>query len=301
MRNANMRPRAGVSLLEVLVCLSLIGILVGLLLPAVQSARGAAERAACQNNLRQIGVAVQNYHATHGRVPPAGGLRPPGQPWTADVLLGWTAHILPQIDRATMWEQAVEACRVEQEPYRPPHVGYVTPIPLYRCPSDGRIVGPVVSPKGRSLAVMSYIGSAGTLKGARPASPGMLDNIPGARLSDVTDGTSYTMLAGERPPPDTFQAGTWYQRAVVLDRFGGPDVVFIYMGGCELGDPCGGGAPYGPGRTDNPCDRQHFWSLHRGGANFVLADGSVRFLPYSAREIISPLMSRAAGDSPVLP
>ena len=105
----------------------------------------------------------------------------------------------------------------------------------------------------------------------------------------------------ERPPPNSYQAGQWYQAAMILERFGGPDGTMNNSNPVVLGDPCGSGGGFGPGRLANPCDRLHFWSLHRGGANFVFADGSVRFLPHSANNILSALITRAGGETFELP
>jgi prepilin-type processing-associated H-X9-DG protein len=103
-------------------------------------------------------------------------------------------------------------------------------------------------------------------------------------------------MVGERPPPDTFQAGIWYT-ALVQQPDTGPDGVMIYGGPWTVGDRClSAGLRFGPGRTDNPCDRNHLWSLHRGGANFLFADGSVRFLADAAESLLPALATRAGGE-----
>lgn len=306
-------PRTAITLVETVVVIGLVGALSGLLLPAVQSARDTASRAGCQDHMRQIGIASQNYCAAHGYFPASGGVFPDRDPRRATParLLSWMAQILPYIDRDDLWRTADAACRSEARPYvSPPHVGYSTPVKLYICPAEGRLDAPVTSPKGRVLALTSFIGVGGTLDpdsvspdavGVMTAAPGVLRFSNGTRVEEITDGTSHTIMVAERPPPNSFQAGQWYQSAWILERFGGPDGIMFYIGPVIAGDPCSIGGAYGPGRLDNPCDRLHFWSLHRSGSNFLFADGSVRFLAYSARPIIPALITRAGGEVVELP
>jgi prepilin-type processing-associated H-X9-DG protein len=106
-------------------------------------------------------------------------------------------------------------------------------------------------------------------------------------------------MAGERPPPDTAQAGEWYQ-SIIHAPGEGPNGYLLYAGTTPLRDPCGVGG-YGPGRTSNPCDRMHYWSLHRGGANFLYADGAVRFLAYTTRGVLPAALTRSAGEVVEIP
>lgn len=98
------------------------------------------------------------------------------------------------------------------------------------------------------------------------------------RLTDITDDTSNTIHVAERPPPDTAQAGDWYQSSWGREDFAGPTgTMHHYQAPFVVGDPCPSSL-HGPGRTDNQCDRYHYWSLHRGGANFLFCDGAVALL-----------------------
>ncbi len=126
-----------------------------------------------------------------------------------------------------------------------------------------------------------------------------MGGYPGVRIVDITDGSSQTLIVAERPPPDTLQAGKWYTWVAVFgvwaNRYG-PDENLVAEGGIVPGDNCAGPFRFGPGRTDNNCDRYHFWSLHPGGGNFAFADGSVHFLRYSAADILPALATRAGGE-----
>lgn len=110
-------------------------------------------------------------------------------------------------------------------------------------------------------------------------------------------------MVGERPPPDTLQAGWWYTafRYVGVYKYYGPDGAWEISGPSIGLDPCQGPFPFGPGRPGNPCDRYHFWSYHRGGANFLMADSTARFFSYSVRSIMVPLATRDGGEVIDLP
>ncbi len=120
------------------------------------------------------------------------------------------------------------------------------------------------------------------------------------RFADIVDGTSNTLLAGERPPSPDFWFGWWYAGAGEAGT-GAGDMVLgarelnvnasTYTAACPVG-------PYSfkPGKIQEMCDVFHFWSLHDGGANFLFCDGSVRFLTYSADSILPALATRAGGE-----
>ena len=296
MRPPNVRrPRIGFSLVEVLVVLGILALLMSLILPAVQRTRDAASRADCQNRLRQIGIALHNYHDTNGRLPP--------RKYTSnldrdpDNLLSWLALILPQMDQLALWAVSDAACRVNRLPYQnPPHVGYATVMKPYVCPSDARLLSTMTTPKSGTAAFGSYVGVSGSYD-----KRGALGAEPGCRLADITDGTSSTLLAGERPPPASLQVGRWYQSTYVLEHAGLPEGTMKATGEAKFvfDYECASfPASYGPGRLDNPCDRMHFWSFHTGGSNFVLCDGSVRYLPYTiSHQTLGALATRSNGES----
>jgi prepilin-type processing-associated H-X9-DG protein len=217
------------------------------------------------------------------------------------------AHILPYIERDELYRDSVNACRKGSKPTdNPPHTGFTTVINLYVCPADSRLSKPQTDGLGVTAAFTSYIGSGGVkLPSQQSIHPGGL-TIPGVRFSEIRDGLTYTILAGERPPPDTFQAGWWYP-AYLGSGIGnrGPNNI-LYLGGVSLflspDEPCAiSFRNLGPGRTANPCDRFHYWSLHGKGAHFLFADASARFLTYSADPIIPQLVSIRGGESVEIP
>ncbi|MBY0512864.1 MAG: DUF1559 domain-containing protein [Gemmataceae bacterium] len=291
---------SGFTLVEVVVALGVLGLLVSLLLPAVQRARGAASRTRCANHLRQLALAAHAYEATNQSLPP----RKTNQPQVPERLLSWQALLLPHLDQGGMWVEAEQACRVNGNPVlNPPHVGYATPLPVLTCPDDSRLLSPQLTPSGDRAAFGSFLGVAGSI-GAPGFPNGLLGGRAGLSLQSATDGTSSTLLIGERPPPGSLQAGRWYTRAIVKEPFGGPDgsmgIPHPHISPSDV--QCRRAASwFGPGRIENPCDRMHFWSLHTGGANFALADGSVRFITHDAAGLMPALATPAGGEDVTLP
>ena len=292
-----MTGRRAVTLVEVLVVLGIIGVLLGLTIPAVQKVRAAAARVSCQNNMKQVGLALHNYHDQRGHFP----AWIPGSTWDATkyYAVTWLARILPQMGEEALWAATEQANK--SAPYRlfdnPPHVGLGTVVKPYLCPADGRFLAPVIDRDRLTVATTGYIGAYGPRGG-------VLGRYPGTRVADIRDGTSSTIAAGERPPPDTLQAGKWYTFVSPLGVWGdlyGPDALLWVTGEVlALGDPCRQPLRFGPGRPETPCDRHHFWSLHPGGANFLFADGGVRFIRYGAHDAVVAMTSPDGGEVIVL-
>ena len=306
---SRMRLRSmGFTLVELLVVIAIIGILVGLLLPAVQAAREAARRAQCVNNLKQMGLALHMHHDTYKRFPsahqlgntwyttyqrnpPPGGLTS-GSSYPAEgPFWSWVTRIAPYMEQTNAKNQFNMAGTPAAWPWwqvnattgKTPHA---TIVPTCVCPSDVR--GGQLSPPesgGEQSALTSYLGVSGRnqFKEA-PANgqDGMLFVNSGVKMGMVVDGTSNTLFVGERPPSSDLYYGWIWAGSGDSPYFGATDVV---LGVFErAGAPNATPDFFRPGAVQDPgsTHRYHFWSLHPGGANWLLADGSVRFLSYSS-------------------
>jgi len=284
------------TLIELLVVIGIIAILTGLLLSAVQQARAAAARLKCENNLKQIGLAFQMYHDTYGSLPP--GFRSltdtQPMPWS-----GWPLSLLPQLEQTALFANAPAAYGLNRNPFvNPPHTGLATVVSMYVCPSDPLSPSTHLAPISEIVvAFTDYLGVSGTNYATKE---GVLFPDSHIRFAEITDGLSNTLLAGERPPSSDFQFGWWY--AGIGQKFTGSADMILGVQEVNLlpvtPTSCGPGASsYSPGRPGSPCNMFHFWSYHPGGANFLFADGSVHFLPYSVAPIMVPLATRAGGEA----
>jgi prepilin-type processing-associated H-X9-DG protein len=258
---------------------------------AVQRVREAAARTQCANNLKQIGLALHNYNDVHKSFP--AGVTREADPYP---FLSWNARILPFIDQNNLWQLTVAAYRQTKNfQATPPHVGFVTVIPVFACPADTRTLA-VGNCKGMAVTFTSYLGVEGIDQFGRD---GMLFLDSRVRIADVTDGTSNTLLVGERPPSVDQVFGWWYA-AYGQNKNGSGDMVLGVKErrfGRWAPRRCPAG-PYsfGPGNFKNQCDMLHFWSPHNGGANFLFADGATRFLTYAAATVMPALATRAGGE-----
>jgi prepilin-type N-terminal cleavage/methylation domain-containing protein/prepilin-type processing-associated H-X9-DG protein len=292
--------RDGVTLIELLVVVFIISLLLAILLPAVQRARDAAARAQCSNNMHQLGLALHGYHNT-SRV------FPPGMRWQQGndsmPLSSWLTQILPYVEQQGLWATTLAAYRVARNPKKnPPHVGMSTVMPVFVCPADGRGFDVQFAPRDQIyVALTNYLGVEGR---DLITEDGMLFRDSQIRIADVTDGLSNTLFVGERPPSPDFQFGWWYAGAGQR-RTGSCDMVLgvlernvlpVTKGSCPPG-----AYSFSSGRLTNPCDMYHFWSTHIGGANFLFADGSTRFLAYSVSPVLPALASRAGGEAAPVP
>ncbi len=279
--------------------IAIIGVLIGLLLPAVQRVRGAAAKTSCHNNLKQLALSLHGYHD-------ATGAFPPGLSRSTDAgkypFLGWPARVLPWVEQGAIWAEVVRAFVTDPNPndfygYQPHLTLLATPVTVFNCPSDPRLPGPVVA-KGTRAAFTSYLGVEGVNQRDRS---GLLFADSAVRMTAITDGASQTLVLGERPPATDLDLGWWY-RGWGQQQDGSAEML---LGALELNTSLSncGSVPqgFGAGRIGDQCDALHFWSLHTGGGNFAMADGSVRFIEYAAAPVIPALSTRAGGEVATLP
>jgi prepilin-type N-terminal cleavage/methylation domain-containing protein/prepilin-type processing-associated H-X9-DG protein len=290
--------RRGFTLVELLVVIAIMAVLIALLVPAVQRVRDAGCRVQCENHLKQIGLALHHYHDNYQVLPPGHSYQNGTDLYRH---MAWCTRLLPFLEQESLWQQTQQAF-AEQPTFskNPPHIGLATEMPVLSCPADARTLAP--QSQGRlQVALTSYLGVAGT---DFSQANGLLFSDSRVRLEEITDGTSTTLMAGERPPSTDLVFGWWYG-GWGQSKDGSADMVLGVrernVSPWTIECPPG---PYkfGPGRADNQCDLFHFWSLHFGnGANFLLADGSVRFLSYSAAGLMPALATRSGGEVVELP
>ncbi len=292
--------RPAFTLIELLVVIAIIAVLIALLVPAVQKVREAAARADCQNNLKQIGLALHNYHDTFTRFPPAVGPNAPLPKYGED---SWLRHILPYIEQA--------------------HQVTTAELVMVTCPSDPRgidgyydptvsVPAPLNTPHGLTayLAVEGYDAMSG--KGLYPVSEGIMYKDSRTKLIHITDGASNTLLVAERPPFPTQPAigmagamGWWdsnWEGDVSIGMKNTVNIAAPYeMGPCPSPDyfrpePKNTVIATGTYYPTLYCEANHAWSFHSGGANMLLADGSVRFVSYTGSMILVPMSTRAGDE-----
>ncbi len=298
-RTARVSRRAAFSVVELIVAVGILGLLAALVLSAVQRVRERAQRLVCHDNLRQMALALHNYHAASGRLPYG---TTPDRPEQEMPFLNWQARLLPHLDRESLWREIEAAFRAERDFRKaPPHSLRNRVIATFLCPYDPRSSSP--SGHHPEVALTSYLGVQGldylTLDG-------VLFLGSQVALADVRDGTSTTLMVGERPPSWDDRFGWWYagwgaQKTGTYDAVLGVREGNIFSTGKDIACRRRGPYQFEPGQLTEPCDRNHFWSLHAGGGNFAFADGSARFLTYGINPLFPALASRAGGEPVAVP
>jgi prepilin-type N-terminal cleavage/methylation domain-containing protein/prepilin-type processing-associated H-X9-DG protein len=308
--------RRGFTLIELLVVIAIIAVLIGLLLPAVQKVREAATRASCQNNLKQIALSAHNYHNAHGKLPPGLQRSGNGSPFPAGVStnsrFSMYVMLLPYIEQDAIRSRWIidnfDANRgMEAAGALPAKV-----IKTILCPASIVNENPIdrgeaTSSPPREWSFTSYLGNAGLVGHGRPQQTmdGVFWQNSVVTLEGIKDGTSNTLFFGERSHWDP-----------VAEALAGPN-----LGGwgwwCY---PNNGDVLFGTSVPINFLLPQNFASLpaaqqtaiedqrvnaagsqHTGGANFALADGSVRFIPQTISSVTYQAMGTREGGEPETP
>ena len=289
--------RGAFTLVELLVVIAIIALLVSLLLPAVQSAREAARRTQCINNIRQIGIALINYESRQGEFPSAHD-----ENWWS-----WITRILPDVEEQALFDRFNFEISAFPPGPNAPHMGAT--IPSLQCPADAAHEREPINE--HKLAYTTYLGVAGTQGGVHadhylkdgmfPSDVFWRSKAPAIKLQQVTDGTSKTLFVGERPAIQIFASeaghtnvtgdGGWWAAGTGINPLpiGRGDNILDSSDGLRHGG--------GHGYTFD--DLYHWWSNHVGGASFVYVDGSVRFLSYDTDHAILLAMSSRNGEEAV--
>jgi len=255
------------TLIELLVVIAIIAILIGMLLPAVQKVREAASRLKCENNLKQLALALHNYHDAMQVFPSArAGF---SQSWIFAVLRFVEQGNLAAIPDYSVW--------------------WVEPLPLVACPSDPRY--PIRDSAG--FYYTSYVAITGAdIKDVTGIITGEYDrNPPAVTIVRITDGTSNTLMIGERPGNFDNGWGWWTSDSIGDCSIGANEVSLLdsNSGSCV-------GGLFRPGNVNNRCNINHLWSPHPVGGNFAFGDGSIRFISYSSAAVLPLLATRAGGE-----
>jgi prepilin-type N-terminal cleavage/methylation domain-containing protein/prepilin-type processing-associated H-X9-DG protein len=279
---------AAFTLIELLVVLAIIGVLVALLLPAVQAAREAARRTACQNNLRQIGIGLHNYHAARREFPIGCiGCTAAGAVNGVFRQIAWSAYVLPYIEEKQAWEMFDVT-----QPYNSAanRAAGSTIIPIYLCPStvtapqrNGPTTGDVNGngqwDPGDDLAYIDY----GGMFGHPPYATGPDNLLLGTGVmiyeraisaKQITDGLSQTIMVGE----DSGRSGVGSNNGTWAD---GQNIF-------DVGDK----------GAINKMQSNELWSDHKGGVNTAFCDGSAHFLSETIDlKVLYALCTRDQGDT----
>lgn len=315
------RTRRGWTLLELTVCIGVIGILVALLRPAVQHLREAARTNTCSNNLRQSALAVQSFHSSKRQIPSLYNgtfIRHPKTQWDEYHFHSWQTAILPQLEQSAIYER-LDLTRPATEPENQSNVNIE--LPVFLCPStsnythnvpditqhdpivvvgtaarsDYEAIGGVLRvPESGGYGNTSYdfidLGVWGKPR-YNNDDDGTFGNLYRTRFADVTDGLSNTLMIGEMAGrPDRYKRGE-------------PDQPYLVGSGDIVGQPAWAisgifwAIAVREDYSVNDTNLQGLYSFHVAGANVALADGSVRLLSTSTDKIVlHSLVTKAGGE-----
>ena len=294
------------TLVELLVVIVIVGLLVALLLPAVQAARESSRRNVCQNNLKQIGLALLNYEAAHGRFPP-------GKRWSTERSdpqsfdYAWSSVILGYLEEEAL-RLAIDFSAPLTSPRNLPHASTV--LPIYLCPT-ATTLSPHRSPGGRlfdlggqageGLACIDYLGVSGPHRKAKNPATGeaygpqrgvligtkrlpdedLLTEPPAVTVARITDGLSYTLAVVECTGRGVELSSKGFVKNLNGAWASGSNISHISKGVNQVDPP-------------EAWKDERVFSEHPSGANTLAADGSVRFLTEEVDE--QPLLAFCSRD-----
>ncbi|HVW00438.1 MAG TPA: DUF1559 domain-containing protein [Planctomycetaceae bacterium] len=296
------------TLIELLVVIAIIAVLIALLLPAVQQAREAARRSQCKNNLKQLGLAIHNYHDNFNSIPPGWIGANTSIATPVPMGWGWNVMLFPQMDQAPLYGKFVFTAQ-------PTNAGGLlsTSIPALRCPSDPGSQTFTDANYGANIARSNYLGVNGVLNINSYTQPMLaMTSTPGATAAsgtntgingggsfgessfhnfrDFSDGLSNTILVGERSSTNAGSGSegigdaTWVGPSLTAGSYS-PLTQAMAIADCYY--PPYNGVSVGGNTAVNPLctSATGFGSYHTGGAQFLMGDGAVRFISNNIQSI----------------
>lgn len=257
------RSHRGFTLVELLVVIAILGVLVGLLLPAVQAARESARRMQCQNNLKQIGIGLLRYHDQHSAFP-VGCVE--WQPWgnTTNRQLAWSVYLLPYIEQQSLFDR-LDLSKPFDDPLNSDAAS--TTLSIYVCPSVDLTYANKTSPRGPT----HYGGIIGErITGPNNPFKGVMLYEQAISIPEILDGTTFTLIVAE---DSGFSDGEWINGRNVFDQ------------------------AYAINTADE--NENDIRSEHPGGANGLACGSSVHFLSEQMDLKVLAALCTRAGDEPI--
>ena len=269
------------TLVELLVVIAIVGILIALMLPAIQTTREAARRTGCASNLRQIGLGLLNHHAAHGHFP-AGLIDRRTANNRNGRQIAWSVFLLPYIEEQATWK-LFHTNLAYIDPANLPATSRA--IPLYNCPSTARLapyrVGNLTGDRAGAgfakatdwMGTTDYGGMFGWTGPGYPFMNGVMIWETPIAIKQITGGTSHVILVAEDSGRDWTMTGEWANGGNIFDQTG----------------------------SINIQQYNEMWSDHPGGVQVLFCDGSVHFIDEQiATAVLAPFCTRDGGDPALL-